>query len=191
MAGAHLPREANNHFGIKCHNDWVGAKVYHHDDRRNECFRKYSKAEDSFYDHSEFLKTGSRYGFLFGLSPTDYKGWAHGLKKAGYATNPDYANMLIRTIEEENLHYYDDGYNPAASTAPGRVPAEGSPVESNTQKKKEPAGQKALEPAVPVIHCIEDICHAFSHITDDRCIPDHHEFDSRRYATFVGRTTQR
>ena len=61
-----LAREANNHFGIKCHNDWPGQKIYHHDDRRNECFRKYSKAEDSFYDHSEFLKTGSRYGFLFG-----------------------------------------------------------------------------------------------------------------------------
>ena len=109
-----LAREANNHFGIKCHNDWSGPKVYHNDDRRNECFRKYNRAEDSFYDHSEFLKSGSRYGFLFDLSSTDYKGWAHGLKKAGYATNPDYANMLIRTIEENNLHYYDNGYKVAA-----------------------------------------------------------------------------
>ena len=71
---------------------------------------KYSRAEDSFYDHSQFLKSGSRYSFLFGLSPTDYKGWAHGLKKAGYATNPDYANMLIRKIEEENLQYYDENW---------------------------------------------------------------------------------
>jgi LysM repeat protein len=109
-----LAREANNHFGIKCHNDWSGPKVYHNDDRRNECFRKYSRAEDSFCDHSEFLKAGSRYGFLFDLSSTDYKGWAQGLKKAGYATNPDYANMLIRTIEEKNLHYYDNGYKAAA-----------------------------------------------------------------------------
>ena len=109
-----LAREANNHFGIKCHNDWPGPKVYHNDDRRNECFRKYGRAEDSFYDHSEFLKSGSRYGFLFNLSSTDYKGWAHGLKKAGYATNPDYANMLIRTIEEKNLHYYDNEYRAAA-----------------------------------------------------------------------------
>ena len=105
-----LAREANNHFGIKCHNDWAGQKIYHHDDSRNECFRKYSRAEDSFYDHSEFLKTGSRYRFLFGLDYSDYKGWAHGLKKAGYATNPDYANMLIRKIEEKNLHYYDTDY---------------------------------------------------------------------------------
>lgn len=109
-----LAREANNHFGIKCHNDWTGQKVYHNDDRRNECFRKYGRAEDSFYDHSEFLKSGSRYGFLFNLSSTDYKGWAHGLKKAGYATNPDYANMLIRKIEEKNLHFYDNGYRAAA-----------------------------------------------------------------------------
>jgi LysM repeat protein len=109
-----LAREANNHFGIKCHNDWSGPKVYHNDDKRNECFRKYNRAEDSFYDHSEFLKSGSRYGFLFNLSSTDYKGWAHGLKKAGYATNPDYANMLIRTIEENNLHYFDNGYKAAA-----------------------------------------------------------------------------
>lgn len=110
-----LAREANNHFGIKCHNDWSGQKIYHHDDRRNECFRKYNRPEDSFYDHSEFLKTGSRYSFLFGLSGTDYKAWAHGLKKAGYATNPDYANMLIRTIEGKNLHFYDTGYKPDAT----------------------------------------------------------------------------
>jgi hypothetical protein len=105
-----LAREANNHFGIKCHSDWSGQKVYHNDDRRNECFRKYNKPEDSFFDHSEFLKSGSRYDFLFSISSTDYKAWAHGLKKAGYATNPDYANMLIRKIEEKNLHYYDIGY---------------------------------------------------------------------------------
>jgi LysM repeat protein len=111
-----LAREGNNHFGIKCHNDWTGSKIFHDDDRRNECFRQYSKPEDSFYDHSQFLKTTSRYSFLFGLSSTDYKAWAHGLKKAGYATNPDYANMLIRTIEEKNLHYYDNGYKPAVSS---------------------------------------------------------------------------
>jgi LysM repeat protein len=116
-----LAREANNHFGIKCHNDWSGQKIYHHDDKRNECFRKYGRAEDSYYDHSEFLKSGSRYAFLFDLASTDYKGWARGLKKAGYATNPDYANMLIRTIEEKNLHYYDNGYK-AASPAPVKQP---------------------------------------------------------------------
>jgi LysM repeat protein len=105
-----LARDGNNHFGIKCHDNWTGQTIRHHDDRRNECFRKYSRPEDSFYDHSDFLKSGSRYGFLFDLSSTDYKGWARGLKKAGYATDPDYANMLIKKIEENNLYYFDRGY---------------------------------------------------------------------------------
>jgi LysM repeat protein len=113
-----LAREGNNHFGIKCHSDWAGKKIYHHDDHRNECFRSYGKAEDSFYDHSEFLRTGSRYRFLFDLGPSDYKGWAKGLRKAGYATNPDYANMLIRTIEEKGLQYYDSGYKPGSVQEP-------------------------------------------------------------------------
>jgi LysM repeat protein len=105
-----LATEAFNHFGIKCHNGWTGATIRHDDDHRNECFRRYRNAQESFYDHSDFLRTGSRYSFLFSLSPYDYKGWAHGLKKAGYATNPDYANMLIRKIEENNLALYDRGY---------------------------------------------------------------------------------
>jgi LysM repeat protein len=129
-----LAREANNHFGIKCHNDWAGPKVFHNDDRRNECFRKYSKPEDSFYDHSEFLKSTSRYGFLFNLSPSDYKAWAHGLKKAGYATNPDYANMLIRTIEEKNLHYYDNGYKSAESSPKKQLPVKEDVSVQDTDK---------------------------------------------------------
>jgi len=107
-----LAIEANNHFGIKCHNDWTGPTIRHHDDKRNDCFRKYRRAEDSFYDHSDFLTSGSRYRALFDLEPTDYKAWARGLKKAGYATNPDYANMLIRKIEENNLWTFDRGYKP-------------------------------------------------------------------------------
>ena len=108
-----LARNANNHFGIKCHDDWTGPSVKHTDNSRNECFRKYARAEDSFYDHSDFIKSGSRYSFLFNYNPTDYKAWAHGLKKAGYATNPDYANMLIRTIEDNGLAYFDHGFNVA------------------------------------------------------------------------------
>lgn len=104
-----LALQANNHFGIKCHDDWTGATFKHNDNNRNECFRKYNRAEESFYDHSDFLKSVSRYSFLFSLNSADYKAWAHGLKKAGYATNPDYANMLIRTIEENNLWYFDRG----------------------------------------------------------------------------------
>lgn len=108
-----LSRRANNHFGIKCH-DWNGPTVYHNDDRRNDCFRKYNNPDESFRDHSDFLTTGSRYSFLFDLPPEDYKGWARGLKKAGYATNPDYANMLIRKIEAQNLTVYDKGFTGAA-----------------------------------------------------------------------------
>jgi LysM repeat protein len=114
-----LAVEANNHFGIKCHDDWTGPTIRHHDDKRNECFRKYKKVAESYYDHSDFIKSGSRYAALFDLDVTDYKGWAKGLKKAGYATNPDYANMLIRNIEENNLMALDMGR---------RVPAE--PVKS-------------------------------------------------------------
>lgn len=102
-----LATRANNHFGIKCHSDWKGGRIYHDDDRRNECFRKYRNPSESFRDHSDFLVNGSRYGFLFDYKPDDYKSWARGLKKAGYATNPKYASMLIRTIEENDLHEYD------------------------------------------------------------------------------------
>jgi LysM repeat protein len=105
-----LAREANNHFGIKCHDDWTGPTIRHNDNSRNECFRKYTRAEESYFDHSDFLKSVTRYSFLFSYNSNDYKAWAHGLKKAGYATNPDYANMLIRTIEENNLWYFDRGY---------------------------------------------------------------------------------
>lgn len=102
-----LAREANNHFGIKCHNGWKGRKIYHDDDKRNECFRSYRQVTESYYDHSDFLRQGSRYSFLFELQPDDYKGWARGLKSAGYATNPRYAQMLIDMISENDLHIYD------------------------------------------------------------------------------------
>lgn len=102
-----LAVKGNNHFGIKCHNTWKGKRIYHNDDMRGECFRRYSNAEDSFKDHSEFLKNSRRYQSLFDLKKTDYKAWAHGLKAAGYATNPKYAQMLIEIIEKNDLHKYD------------------------------------------------------------------------------------
>lgn len=114
-----LATEANNHFGIKCHNNWKGPTITHHDDKRNECFRKYRKPEESYYDHSDFLTSASRYEFLFELDENDYKGWAKGLKKAGYATNPDYAGMLIRKIEENELWRYDTGTINARKDASG------------------------------------------------------------------------
>ncbi|HKM31152.1 MAG: LysM peptidoglycan-binding domain-containing protein [Bacteroidales bacterium] len=101
-----LARQANNHFGIKCH-DWEGDSIFHDDDEPGECFRKYSTAEDSFLDHSVFLRTRPRYAFLFELEKDDYKGWAHGLKQAGYATNPHYATLLIDVIEKNDLHRFD------------------------------------------------------------------------------------
>ncbi|MAY83948.1 MAG: glycoside hydrolase [Flavobacteriales bacterium] len=104
-----LARKANNHFGIKCHSDWNGDTYIQDDDRKNECFRKYKHVLESYRDHSEFLKK-PRYAFLFELKPTDYKGWAHGLKKAGYATNPKYPRLLIDIIEKNELYQYDEGY---------------------------------------------------------------------------------
>lgn len=102
-----LVRRSSNHFGIKCKNTWKGASVFHDDDAQGECFRKYENAIDSYKDHSDFLRNSSRYAFLFDLDPTDYRGWAYGLKKAGYATNPKYPVILIRNIEENNLQQYD------------------------------------------------------------------------------------
>ena len=110
-----LARKANNHFGIKCHNGWKGKGYKHDDDARGECFRRYKNAEDSYIDHSYFLISGSRYNSLFDLKITDYKAWAHGLKAAGYATNPRYAQLLIDIIEEYRLYELDaqDAYKRA------------------------------------------------------------------------------
>jgi LysM repeat protein len=102
-----LARKANNHFGIKCHSDWKGKRIYHDDDEKGECFRKYKSVVDSYDDHSDFLMNTPRYASLFELKSTDYKGWARGLKKAGYATSRQYAELLIRIIEENELHQYD------------------------------------------------------------------------------------
>lgn len=101
-----LAVKGNNHFGIKCHN-WNGAGMYYDDDRKGECFRKYASPEESYRDHSDFLRFRDRYRFLFDLEPTDYKGWAHGLKKAGYATDSKYPQKLISLIEEFELYKYD------------------------------------------------------------------------------------
>ena len=102
-----LARKSNNHFGIKCGGSWGGPTVRHDDDARNECFRAYSHAKESYRDHSKFLRSGARYAFLFRLPITDYKGWAKGLKKAGYATDPQYANRLISIIELYDLSKYE------------------------------------------------------------------------------------
>ena len=102
-----LAVKGNNHFGIKCHKGWTGKSMRHDDDKKNECFRVYDSPEESFRDHSDFLRYRDRYSFLFDFRITDYKSWAHGLKKAGYATDPSYPQKLIRIIEEYDLHKYD------------------------------------------------------------------------------------
>lgn len=101
-----LVKKSNNHFGIKCKEDWKGPSVSHTDDAPWECFRKYESAEESYKDHSNFLRTRKYYASLFDIDPMDYKAWAFGLKKAGYATNPQYAQQLIKYIETYNLQQY-------------------------------------------------------------------------------------
>lgn len=103
-----LSRNANNHFGIKCHQGWEGESVRHTDDAPDECFRKYTNPEESYKDHSLFLVGRGRYSSLFSLDKDDYKGWAKGLKKAGYATDPRYADKLISIIERYSLYEYDN-----------------------------------------------------------------------------------
>lgn len=102
-----LAKGANNHFGIKCHKEWSGDTYHKDDDAPNECFRKYENVMQSYDDHSAFLRSRSRYHFLFELEITDYKAWSHGLKKAGYATNPSYASKIIGLIEKYNLSEFD------------------------------------------------------------------------------------
>jgi LysM repeat protein len=104
-----LARKSNNHFGIKCHKSWNGDKVYHDDDKNDECFRKYDSPEDSYKDHTNFLVNSKRYDFLFKKGSCDYEFWAKGLKKAGYATSRSYARDLIRVIEDNDLNQFDEG----------------------------------------------------------------------------------
>jgi len=101
-----LAVKANNHFGIKCKTEWTGGRIFKDDDAKNECFRAYDDAASSYQDHSNFLKTRAHYAFLFQLDPTDYQAWAHGLKKAGYATLPTYPQRLIKVIEDYNLQTF-------------------------------------------------------------------------------------
>ncbi len=120
-----LAREANNHFGIKCKSDWTGMTISHDDDAKGECFRKYASVEDSYRDHSEFLDNSPRYQDLFKLDPLDYKGWAYGLKAAGYATDPNYPERLIKIIEENKLYLLDQN-----KELPEELPRRPEPIET-------------------------------------------------------------
>ena len=138
-----LAVEGNNHFGIKC-NNWKGKTMKHDDDRRNECFRVYDSAEESYRDHSDFLRYRDRYKFLFENDVTDYRSWAYGLKKAGYATDPEYPAKLIRLIEDYRLYEYDT--TPQAGTEEIRSAAEPSSPESRPADRD--AGKKKKQPRV-------------------------------------------
>lgn len=134
-----LAVEANNHFGVKCRKDWTGPAIYHDDDAKGECFRKYKDALESYEDHSRFLVNSSRYAFLFDFEVTDYKSWAFGLKKAGYATDPNYPTRLIKIIEDYKLYTYDS----AATITPTEKPqtkdkqvSSEAPVTNNKTKSK-------------------------------------------------------
>lgn len=149
-----LAVDGNNHFGIKCHN-WSGGKMYYDDDRKGECFRKYSSAEESFRDHSDFLRYRDRYKFLFDLEPTDYRGWANGLKKAGYATDPSYPQKLIKLIEDYELHRFDT--KPSSwtgdevsddSQAEDRKPSKAERKARKKRKSKEKPQERPQAPSV-------------------------------------------
>jgi len=138
-----LVLKSNNHFGIKCKTGWDGEKVYHDDDMRGECFRSYSSANDSYIDHSDFLKNSPRYSFLFNINAEDYKSWAYGLKKAGYATNSKYSQILIKLIETYDLQRY-------SLIALGKLPPE------DDMLVKTKSNSEAVGPAAPVAVVMEE-----------------------------------
>ena len=139
-----LATQANNHFGLKCHNDWTGETFIKDDDRSGECFRAYPSVEDSYRAHSDFLRGRKHYQSLFELDPTDYKEWARGLRRAGYATDPSYANKLITIIEDFQLYRYD---TMAEDELPAEEPA--APVEEPKVKQQEAPVVVPVVPAQP------------------------------------------
>lgn len=150
-----LAKEANNHFGIKCHKEWDGPVYHQDDDAKDECFRKYEKVQHSYDDHSEFLRSRERYSSLFQLDIADYKGWAHGLKKAGYATNPQYANRIIDIIERYNLNDLDKGIDPVPAPVyanAGQQPPVASPKKDKSEiKENESTSVSAVKINLPVL----------------------------------------
>lgn len=134
-----LAREANNHFGIKCGGTWDGPSLAHDDDAPQECFRSYSSVAESYVDHALFLSERQRYSGLFLLDPKDYKGWARGLKAAGYATNPAYAELLIKIIEDNNLQRFDNAM--LADYVTPTVEPQTKPQEELKEAEQEPKPQ--------------------------------------------------
>ena len=142
-----LAKQGNNHFGIKCKKDWTGCTILEDDDALQECFRCYKTAEESYKDHSRFLKENKRYAALFQLSITDYKGWAAGLLTAGYATNQKYSELLIRTIEKNGLASFDtlivNEYNPYSTVVPAKIDIVDNKVPSTVVQPNQTVGSIA------------------------------------------------
>ena len=159
-----LASKGNNHFGIKCHSDWKGKTMKVDDDRKGECFRVYSSADESFRDHSDFLRYSDRYKFLFEYEVTDYESWAYGLKKAGYATDPAYATKLIKLIEDYDLGRYDrvkdasEVVTEEPAVIGGNAPADKQTAKQKRRSRKArveeenviPESPLSIEEAVPV-----------------------------------------
>lgn len=148
-----LATEGNNHFGIKCHKGWEGKTMAYDDDEKGECFRVYDSAAESFRDHSDFLRYRDRYKFLFELSTTDYKSWAYGLKKAGYATDPSYPEKLIRYIEDYKLFEYDTmeaDQLPEVAVVPSGEASTVKPARKSHKDKKEKAEAASRIPESPL-----------------------------------------
>jgi LysM repeat protein len=159
-----LVKKSNNHFGIKCKETWTGPSVSHDDDAPQECFRKYEDAIASYMDHSDFLRTRKHYHFLFDLDPLDYKAWAHGLKKAGYATNPKYPQILIKYIETYNLHDYSllaMGKKPAVQQSIPRQEAPTTIAKNETAVQLQPKSEDIVvainPPQLPVNDVVKEI----------------------------------
>lgn len=144
-----MAREGNNHFGIKCHNDWKGKTMYYDDDAKHECFRKYSSVAESYEDHSNFLRYKDRYKFLFDYETTDYKSWCYGLKTAGYATDPSYASKLIKIIEDYRLYEYDSMPVEEIRKGSGKVVLYPGKKEADktVKEEKKPASKTEKKPA--------------------------------------------
>ena len=150
-----LAVKANNHFGIKCHSDWRGRKMYRDDDKNDECFRVYPTAEASFRDHSDFLRYRDRYKGLFELDPTDYKAWAKGLKEAGYATDPKYAQKLVKVIEEYQLYRFDKGTEVPETPAEIEQPVEVKPAKVQEEYRFSLSRKVYEINGVPCVYAVE------------------------------------
>ena len=157
-----LVKKSNNHFGIKCKSSWTSAAVTHDDDAIGECFRSYKDAEASYRDHSNYLRGNDRYGFLFTLNPTDYKGWARGLRKAGYATNPKYPEILIKNIEQYNLQQY-------SLEAGSDVPKIATPEENRAAAADEASTQNAQPTSNSNVEVAANLHSALQLINGHKC----------------------